>query len=125
MTVWVDDVEHPFGRMLMCHLWADSLEELLAFVDRLGVDRKWIQGHPTLSLPAARKASWVHFDISKSKKAKALFHGAVLTDRYGPALHVARLRHNQTMVNNIIELRRRAGKDLKTGMISNEVFNDP
>lgn len=116
MTVYVDDVEHRFGRMLMCHLWSDSLDELLAFVDRLGVDRKWIQGHQTLSLPAAREASWVHFDISKSKKAKALFHGAVLTDQYGPALHTARLRHNQTMVNRIMAIRERRGVDPETGM---------
>jgi hypothetical protein len=91
MTVYVDDVEHPFGRMLMCHLWADSLEEMLAMVDRIGVQRKWIQGHPTLSLPQFRKASWVHFDISKQKKALAIAAGAVLTDKYGPVEHVALL----------------------------------
>ena len=116
MSVYVDDVEHQFGRMKMCHLWADSIPELLAFVDRLGVDRKWIQGHPTLSFGEHKNASWCHFDISKSKKAKALFHGAVLTDRYGPALFTARRRHNQTMVNRIIEIRRRAGVDLETGI---------
>lgn len=116
MTVYVDDVAHPFGRMLMCHLWADSLEELLEFVDRIGVDRKWIQGHQTLSLPEARKASWVHFDIAKSKKAKALKLGAVLTDQFGPVLHQARRRHNQALVNIILDKRRRAGRDLATGM---------
>lgn len=30
MTVYVDDVRLPFGRMIMCHLWADTLPELLA-----------------------------------------------------------------------------------------------
>jgi hypothetical protein len=91
MTVYVDDVRHQFGRMVMCHLWADSLEELLAMVDRIGVQRKWIQGHPTLSQPRFRKASWVHFDISLSKKELAIAAGAVLTDRYGPVEHLARL----------------------------------
>lgn len=42
MTVYVDDVEHVFGRMKMCHMWADTLDELLAMADRIGVDRKWI-----------------------------------------------------------------------------------
>jgi len=91
MTVFVDDVQHPFGNMVMCHLWADTLEELLAMVDLIGVQRKWIQGHPTLSLPSARKASWVHFDISLGKKAKAIKQGAKLTDKYGPVEHVAKL----------------------------------
>lgn len=91
MTVYVDDVRHRFGRMVMCHLWADSLEELLAFVDAIGVDRKWIQGHETLSLAKYRDASWVHFDISLAKKRLALERGAVLTDMFGPAEHVARL----------------------------------
>lgn len=94
MTVYVDDVRHRFGNMIMCHLWADTLEELLAMVDRIGVQRKWIQGHPTLSFGKHRNASWVHFDIALSKKEKALSYGAVLTDRYGPAEHTARLDAN-------------------------------
>ena len=50
MTVYVDDVEHSFGQMLMCHMWADTLDELMAMVDKIGVARKWIQGHPQLSI---------------------------------------------------------------------------
>lgn len=91
MTVYVDDVAHAFGRMKMCHLWADTLDELLAMVDAIGVQRKWIQGHPTLSFGKHRNASWTHFDISLGKKALALAQGAVLTDRYGPVEHCARL----------------------------------
>jgi hypothetical protein len=91
MTVYVDGVRHQFGRMVMCHLWADTLDELLAMVDRIGVDRKWIQGHPALSQGKHRDASWVHFDISLGMKARALAAGAVLTDKFGPAEHVARL----------------------------------
>lgn len=92
MTVYVDDVRHPFGNMIMCHLWADTLEELLAMVDKIGVQRKWIQGHPTLSFGKHRNASWVHFDIALSKKALAIQHGAILTDKYGPSEHEARRR---------------------------------
>ena len=83
MGVYVDDVRHRFGRMVMCHMWADSLDELLAMADRIGVARKWLQQPP--------KASWVHFDISLAKKELALQAGAVLTDKYGPVEHVARL----------------------------------
>lgn len=91
MTVYVDDIEIPFGRMLMCHMWSGSLDELHAMCDRIGVQRKWIQGHPTLSMPQFRKASWVHFDISKGMKAKAIAAGAVLTDMFGPTEHTAKL----------------------------------
>lgn len=83
MTVYVDDARHPYGRMVMCHMWADSLAELLAMTDRIGVARKWLQTPP--------KASWVHFDICLGKKALALKAGAMLTDRYGPVEHTARL----------------------------------
>lgn len=92
MTVYVDDVAHQFGRMRMCHLWADTLDELLAMVDRIGVDRKWIQGHPELSFGKHREASWVHFDIAMSKKRLAIEAGAVMTDRYGPLEFLARQR---------------------------------
>lgn len=83
MTVYVDDVRHAFGRMVMCHMWADSLDELLAMADRIGVQRKWLQKPP--------KASWVHFDISLGKKDLAIRAGAVLTDKYGPVEHCAKL----------------------------------
>lgn len=90
MTVYVDDVRHPFGRMIMCHMWADTIYELLSMADLIGVHRKWIQGHPTLSFGRHRNASWVHFDISLTMKAKALANGAILTDKYGPVEYEAR-----------------------------------
>lgn len=92
MACYVDDVRHKFGNMVMCHLWADTEEELLAMVDAIGVQRKWIQGHPTLSFGKHKEASWVHFDIALSKKAMAMQRGAVLTDKYGPSEHTARLK---------------------------------
>jgi hypothetical protein len=90
VTCYVDDVQHKFGSMIMCHLWADSLEELLAMVDKIGVQRRWIQGHPELSIGRAKNASWLHFDIAASKKRLAIENGAVLTDKYGPLEHEAK-----------------------------------
>lgn len=97
MAVYVDDVRHRYGNMVMCHLWADTLEELLAMVDRIGVLRRWLQQPP--------KASWVHFDIALSKKALAIQHGAILTDKYGPVEHVARLAGNQKKLDLIAQCR--------------------
>ncbi|MGE3064140.1 MAG: DUF4031 domain-containing protein [Hyphomicrobiaceae bacterium] len=107
MTVYVDDVRHAFGRMVMCHMWADTLDELLAMADRIGVQRKWIQGHPTLSFGKHRNASWVHFDISLGMKAKAIAAGAVLTDKYGPTEHEARRKGHDKMLATIADLRAR------------------
>ena len=119
MTCYVDDVRHNFGRMVMCHLWADTEEELLAMVDRIGVQRKWIQGHPTLSFGKHRKASWVHFDISLGKKEMAIAAGAVLTDRFGPSEFTWRQRldhpkesvrdHAAKMLATIAKIRARQG----------------
>lgn len=66
MTVYVDDMRARFGRMVMCHMMADTMEELHAMADRIGLQRRWFQdkpGHP-------------HYDISLSKKALAIRHGA-------------------------------------------------
>jgi hypothetical protein len=68
MTVYVDNMQAQFGRMKMCHMIADSTEELLAMADRIGVARKWIQSAGT-----ARE----HFDIAMSKRALAVEAGAV------------------------------------------------
>lgn len=91
MPVYVDDMKAPFGNMVMSHMWADTDAELLAMAARIGVNRKWIQGHPTLSFGKHRNASWVHFDIAQSKRALAVKLGAIETDRYGPLEHEARL----------------------------------
>lgn len=68
MTVYVDDMNAGFGRMKMCHMFADSTEELLSMADKIGVQRKWIQHAGTIK---------EHFDICLSKRAKALSMGAV------------------------------------------------
>lgn len=97
MPVYVDDVRHSYGRMVMCHLWADTLDELMAMVDKIGVQRKWLQQPP--------KASWVHFDIALGKKALAIQHGAILTDKYGPLEHEARRTGNQKKLDMIATCR--------------------
>ncbi|GEP11775.1 DUF4031 domain-containing protein [Methylobacterium gnaphalii] len=112
MPVYVDQPIFPFGRMMMCHLWADTEAELLAMVDRIGVDRKWIQGHPTLSFGKHRDASWVHFDIAKAKRALAIEAGAIETDRYGASYFDAKARGRTKMVETIEELRTRDGRSI-------------
>lgn len=89
MTVYLDDVRHIFGEMIMCHMWADTEAELFEMADSLGLKRNWVQGHPE-STGKGKGASWVHFDVSYKKKQLALRFGAVLTDRYGPLTHLAR-----------------------------------
>ncbi|MBN9053574.1 MAG: DUF4031 domain-containing protein [Rhizobiales bacterium] len=108
MTVYVDDMRAAFGRMVMCHMWADDLSELLAMVDRIGVARKWIQGHPELSFGKHRRASWVHFDIALGKRVLAIRAGAVETDRYGPLLHTTRLALAAAIESHNEDARRKA-----------------
>ena len=71
MPVYVDDMRAPFGRLIMCHMVADTEEELLAMADKIGVQRKWHQ------YPGTVKS---HFDICLSKKALAIQHGAAEID---------------------------------------------
>jgi len=78
---------------------------LLAMVDKIGVQRKWIQGHPQLSFGKHRNASFVHFDISLEKKKLAIQHGAILTDRYGPVEHTAKARGKPHMLELVNQCR--------------------
>lgn len=68
MAVYVDNYGASLGRMVMCHMIADSRDELLAMVDRIGVQRKWIQKPGT---------HWEHFDICLSRRAAAVRAGAI------------------------------------------------
>jgi hypothetical protein len=67
MTVYVDNMQAQFAHMIMCHMVADTTEELLAMADKIGVARKWIQKAGT---------SHEHFDIPKSKRKLAVANGA-------------------------------------------------
>ena len=70
MPVYIDKAEKPLGRMKMCHMLADTLPELFAMADRIGLRRAWFQ---PLSSP--------HFDLSKAKRAEAVAAGAIEVDR--------------------------------------------
>lgn len=74
MSVYVDAAIWPYRRMIMCHMVADTREELDAMADHIGVARKWIQ-HPG--------QAHEHYDICKAKRALALAAGAIELDRRG------------------------------------------
>lgn len=65
--VYIDNMNASYRGMIMCHMIADTTEELLDMVDKIKVNRKWIQ------YPGTHHE---HFDICKSKKDKAIKLGA-------------------------------------------------
>jgi len=65
MSVFVGPSLYPYGRMVMCHMVATSIEELHEMADRIGVDRKHFQGKNN-----------PHYDICKSKRELAVEFGA-------------------------------------------------
>lgn len=72
MAVYVDQEQNSFGRMKMCHMFADTFDELHAMAGAIGMKREWFQ---PLSFP--------HYDVAKGRRALALKLGAVEVDRRG------------------------------------------
>lgn len=68
MPVYVDTAAHPFRGYVMCHMTADSLAELHAMADQIGMERRWFQAPP--------KASHPHYDVPQDRRALALSLGA-------------------------------------------------
>lgn len=68
MTVYVDDMRASYGRLIMCHMIADTDDELHAMAAKIGVQRKWHQAPP-------KHRS--HYDIALSKRALAVAAGAI------------------------------------------------
>jgi len=66
MAVYVDDMKAKYGRMIMCHMMADTLEELHEMADKIGIKRKWFQNHK----------KYPHYDISKAKRKLAVEFGS-------------------------------------------------
>ncbi|KKN90015.1 hypothetical protein LCGC14_0231270 [marine sediment metagenome] len=63
MTIYVDNMRAPLGRMIMCHMIADTEDELHAMAGRIGVARRHYQKG--------------HYDVSLGKKALAVQYGAI------------------------------------------------
>lgn len=68
MATYVDDMKSGYGRMVMCHMVADTEAELHTMADRIGVARRW---HQKSGTPHS------HYDICKSKRALAIEFGAI------------------------------------------------
>lgn len=69
----------------MCHMLADTVEELHAMAEIIGIERKWFQD----------KAFFPHYDICKSKRALAVQAGAIEVNRRGLYEIMKRLRTAQ------------------------------
>lgn len=83
MTVYVDDMRARFGRMIMCHMVADTDAELREMARKIGVAERWHQGD--------------HFDICLSKRAMAVELGAVeVTKRQLGAMRILRRRRGRS-----------------------------
>lgn len=72
MAVYVDSMRAKYGRMIMCHMVADTDAELHAMASRLGVARRW---HQKAGTPHS------HYGICLSKRAAAVKAGAIEIDR--------------------------------------------
>jgi hypothetical protein len=65
--IYVDDMRSRYGRMIMCHMIADTEGELHDFAEEIGIARHWYQGD--------------HYDICLKTKARALRRGAIEVTR--------------------------------------------
>lgn len=78
MPVYLDKARNEFTpmrghgrRMIMCHMIADTPEELHAMAEKIGMRREWYQD----------KSSFPHYDVSLSRKRQAIRDGAIVLER--------------------------------------------
>jgi hypothetical protein len=70
VAVYVDFQRNSLGRMKMCHMIADTLDELHAMAQAIGMRREWFQD-----------TSFPHYDVSLTRRSEAVRRGAVELER--------------------------------------------
>lgn len=73
MAVYVDNAANQLGRMVMCHMFADTADELHRMAAAIGMRRGWYQGPDRASFP--------HYDVCLMRRKRAVMLGAVQVDR--------------------------------------------
>jgi hypothetical protein len=68
--VYVDGMRARYRGMIMCHMLADSIDELHAMADNLNLSRKHFQPKST-----------PHYDICQANRLKAIKLGAIEVNR--------------------------------------------
>lgn len=98
MAVYVDTARNQFGRMIMCHMLADSIAELHEAARMTGMLRIWYQpvNHP-------------HYDLNLARRAIAVRNGAIEVDRRGIVSIKRRLRADPRFVAEVLEHHRTHG----------------
>ena len=81
MAVYVDKPIWKLGCMKMCHMLADTLDELHNMADQIGIRRRWFQSGST-----------PHYDVCKSKRELAIRLGAIEIDRRQTVALIRRIR---------------------------------
>jgi hypothetical protein len=72
MSVYVDDAVHLWRGQRWAHLMADTLEELHAMAQRLGIPRRAFQN----------KTSGAHYDVTADLREDAIRLGAIAISRH-------------------------------------------
>lgn len=85
MSVYVDGERNPLGRMIMCHMIADTPRELRDMAEEIGLLLRWYQPR-----------SFPHFDVALGRRALAVDRGAVEVTRRELVAHMKRIRASQT-----------------------------
>jgi hypothetical protein len=85
MAVYVDMARNRYRNMLMCHMIADTEEELHAMAESLGMRREWFQPR-----------SSPHYDVPLDLRELAIQNGAVEVDRRQLVEIIRRIRTRRT-----------------------------
>lgn len=106
MSVYIDDFRAPYKGMFMCHMIADTEDELHKMAHEVGLKPEWFQ-----------PKSYPHYDLCLKKKEWALGLGAkAITCR--ELVGIIKKQRSKTMSNTKLEA------DVDIGVVIDEVMAD-